>query len=61
MIKGFQGTNLNSQVNLVPAYAALTSDVITEYCFAKCSNSLDAEDYALNYDLMQRPAELTQT
>ncbi|KAG6999208.1 cytochrome P450 monooxygenase [Physcia stellaris] len=50
-----------STVNLVHLYAALAQDFITEYCFANCSNSLDADDYAPNYDTLQRPIELTHT
>ena len=56
-----QYTDTEKPVNMVHAYSALTQDVITEYCFSKCRNVLEMENFSpWYYDLVQKPCELCQ-
>jgi len=46
-------------VDMVHAYAALTQDVIMEYCFSDCKNILDMKDFSpWHYDVVQSVSEL---
>lgn len=50
----------DAPVDMVYAYAALTQDVITEYCFSNPRNVLEMEDFAPRYyDYVQKPSELS--
>lgn len=54
------GVKLGKKVNLVHAFSALTQDVITEYCFAKCRGVLEMDDFAPHYyEWMQVHCTLT--
>ena len=47
-------------VNLLYGYSALTQDIITEYCFADCRNTLDMKDFGPQYyDWMLVHCEIT--
>lgn len=61
LCQGLERHQRNGEVvNLVDAYSALTHDVITEYCFADCSNWLLQPDFCKEgIDNVTKPAEST--
>jgi hypothetical protein len=51
-----------STTNMVHAYSALTHDIITEYCFADCSNWVLSPDFAvIEIEALTKSAEATHT